>query len=307
MAEHLASIFGTEKDRVNCPFYFKIGACRHGERCSRLHNKPTVSQTLLLINMYQSPEQARLLVGNAQAAHSSEPKEIQEQYEDFCHDIFEELAIHGEIEELNVCDNLADHMVGNVYVKFADEDDAMKAKQSLDGRYYMGRPIKCEFSPVTDFRESTCRQYEENTCTRGGYCNFMHVRPIKNQTLAHALFGRYGKKRQERRVYGNRGGGGRRGDRGGQRRDPYHRRGRDRGYGGDRRRDDYYRDDDGGRRRGRSRSRSRDRRGGGRDYNEDDRNNDDRRGGGGGEKKAAGFGMSDEERRAMIASFKSED
>jgi len=26
-----------------------------------------------------------------------------------------------------------------------------------------------EFSPVTDFREATCRQYEENTCTRGGY------------------------------------------------------------------------------------------------------------------------------------------
>lgn len=25
MANHLASIFGTEKDRVNCPFYFKIG------------------------------------------------------------------------------------------------------------------------------------------------------------------------------------------------------------------------------------------------------------------------------------------
>ena len=30
--------------RVNCSFYFKIGACRHGERCSRLHNKPTFSQ-----------------------------------------------------------------------------------------------------------------------------------------------------------------------------------------------------------------------------------------------------------------------
>jgi hypothetical protein len=25
MAQHLATIFGTEKDRVNCPFYFKIG------------------------------------------------------------------------------------------------------------------------------------------------------------------------------------------------------------------------------------------------------------------------------------------
>ena len=46
------------------------------------------------------------------------------------------------------------------------------------GRFYAGRPIVCEFSPVTDFREATCRQYEENTCTRGGYCNFMHLRPI---------------------------------------------------------------------------------------------------------------------------------
>lgn len=34
--------------RVNCSFYFKIGACRHGDRCSRLHNKPTFSQVRLL-------------------------------------------------------------------------------------------------------------------------------------------------------------------------------------------------------------------------------------------------------------------
>jgi splicing factor U2AF 35 kDa subunit len=51
MAKHLASIFGTGKDRVNCPIYFKIGACRHDDRCSRLHTKPSVSPTLLLCNM----------------------------------------------------------------------------------------------------------------------------------------------------------------------------------------------------------------------------------------------------------------
>jgi len=61
-AEHLADIYGTEKDKVNSPFYWKIGACRHGneiylffyfvgERCTRLHNKPTFSQTLLLPHM----------------------------------------------------------------------------------------------------------------------------------------------------------------------------------------------------------------------------------------------------------------
>ena len=38
--------------------------------------------------------------------------------QDFYEDIFLELAKYGEIEYLNVCDNLADHMVGNVYVKF---------------------------------------------------------------------------------------------------------------------------------------------------------------------------------------------
>ena len=56
MAERLASIFGTEKDRVNCPFYFKIGACRHGDRCSRIHNRPTISPTIVLMNMYQRPD-----------------------------------------------------------------------------------------------------------------------------------------------------------------------------------------------------------------------------------------------------------
>ena len=34
---------------------------------------------------------------------------------------------YGEIENLNVCDNLADHMVGSVYVKFRDENAAARA------------------------------------------------------------------------------------------------------------------------------------------------------------------------------------
>lgn len=28
---------------------------------------------------------------------------------------------YGEVEEMNVCDNLGDHLVGNVYVKVCDE------------------------------------------------------------------------------------------------------------------------------------------------------------------------------------------
>ncbi|KAH7277767.1 hypothetical protein KP509_38G006400 [Ceratopteris richardii] len=188
MAEHLASIFGTEKDRVNCPFYFKIGACRHGDRCSRLHNKPTISPTLLFSNMYQRLDLAT--PGIDPQGRNLDPRKVKEHFEDFYEDIFEELSKFGELESLNVCDNLADHMVGNVYAQFREEEQAAAALQGLTGRFYAGRPIIVEFSPVTDFREATCRQFEENTCNRGGYCNFMHLMKISRE-LKRKLFGSY--------------------------------------------------------------------------------------------------------------------
>ena len=79
MAEHLASIFGTEKDRVNCPFYFKIGACRHGDRCSRLHNKPSISPTLLFSNMYQRLDLAT--PGVDPQGRNLDPRKVQEHFE----------------------------------------------------------------------------------------------------------------------------------------------------------------------------------------------------------------------------------
>ncbi|XWS46907.1 hypothetical protein CRYUN_Cryun14cG0108400 [Craigia yunnanensis] len=249
MAEHLASIFGTEKDRVNCPFYFKIGACRHGDRCSRLHNRPTISPTLLLSNMYQRPDM--ITPGVDTQGQPIDPRKIQEHFEDFYEDIFEELNKFGEIESLNVCDNLADHMIGNVYVQFREEDHAAAALQALQGRFYSGRPIIADFSPVTDFREATCRQYEENNCNRGGYCNFMHVKVIGRE-LRGKLFGRYRRFRGSRSRSRSRSASPR------QRRDREFRdRGRDRDDHRDRngRRPDRYDRDSGGRRKhGRSRS-----------------------------------------------------
>ncbi|CAE6075134.1 unnamed protein product [Arabidopsis arenosa] len=109
---------------------------------------------------------------------------------DFYEDLFEELNKYGEIESLNVCNNLSDHMVGNVYVQFREEEQAGNALRHLQGRFYAGRPIVVDFSPVTDFREATCRQYEEETCKRGGYCNFMHLKSISSG-LRRQLYGRY--------------------------------------------------------------------------------------------------------------------
>ena len=50
---------------------------------------------------------------------------------------------YGEIEEMNVCDNLGDHLVGNVYIKYRREEDAEKACKVLNTRWYDGMYSLC--------------------------------------------------------------------------------------------------------------------------------------------------------------------
>ena len=63
---------------------------------------------------------------------------------------------------------------GNVYVKFADEEAAAAALQKMNGRFYAGRMLTAEFSPVSDFREARCRQFDDGMCKRGDQCEHAH-------------------------------------------------------------------------------------------------------------------------------------
>lgn len=177
MAKHLANIFGTEEDRVNCPFYFKVGACRNGDQCSRQHNRPTSSQTLLLSHMYSNCPES-LVVAREDEWTDEQYEKAQAHLEVFYEEVFAEMANYGEIEDMVVVDNISDHMIGNLYIKYYSEDDAEKALENLTGRFYGGNLIQAEFSPVSDFREARCRQFHESSCNRGGFCNFMHIKHI---------------------------------------------------------------------------------------------------------------------------------
>lgn len=172
-AEHLARIHGTEEDKVNCPFFFKIGACRHGDTCSRQHHKPPFSETLIIHHMWNNP---MVNLMNTYGNLSKVNKEDQQQsLDDFYEELFEECKKYGKLEDIQVCENLGDHMIGNVYLKFDDEEDAREALMGLNNRFFAGRPLKVEYCPVTDFSEARCRQFDEGSCTRGPHCNFMHV------------------------------------------------------------------------------------------------------------------------------------
>ena len=80
-----------------------------------------------------------------------EDSETQQHLEDFYEDIHQELSKFGEIEEMHICDNVGEHLLGNVYIKYTNEDEAQKALQNLNGRFYGGKPIYAELSPVTNF------------------------------------------------------------------------------------------------------------------------------------------------------------
>ena len=142
-----------------------------GDKCSRQHHKPPFSQTLLVSHMWLNPMCAIASVGGD--IGSIDQSKFQEDFDEFYEEIFGELTKFGKIEDVQVCENLGDHMVGNVYAKFADEEYTEAALRALHGRFYAGRVLSCEYSPVTDFREARCRQFDEGkndlTC-RESYC-----------------------------------------------------------------------------------------------------------------------------------------
>jgi len=179
MADQTARLlgFGSEEDRVNCPFYLKIGACRNGDRCNRTHNKPTESQTVLITNMYPNPPES-LAIANDEDWDDDMYDRAQDHIEAFYEEVFLELATYGEIEDMVVLENVCEHMLGHVYVKYFQEAAAAKCMDGLSNRFFGPKLVQAEYTNVVDFREAQCRAFHETRCTRGGYCNFMHAKHI---------------------------------------------------------------------------------------------------------------------------------
>jgi splicing factor U2AF subunit len=90
-------------------------------------------------------------------------------------DNLSELCKYGNLQEMHVCDNVGDHLMGNVYARYDYETESAKALENLNDRWYAMRPLLVELSPVSDFRESCCRQNEMGECKREGW---VYVLPV---------------------------------------------------------------------------------------------------------------------------------
>ncbi|XP_037064710.1 U2 small nuclear ribonucleoprotein auxiliary factor 35 kDa subunit-related protein 2-like [Peromyscus leucopus] len=166
-----------ERGRASCPFYSKTGACRFGERCSRAHDFPASSPTLLLKSMFTTfgMEQSRRDDYDPDASLEYSDEETYQQFLDFYHDALPEFKKVGRVVQFKVSCNLEPHLRGNVYVQYQSEEDCRAAFSLFNGRWYAGRQLQCEFCPVTRWKVAICGLFEVQQCPRGKHCNFLHV------------------------------------------------------------------------------------------------------------------------------------
>ncbi|KAL0797609.1 hypothetical protein Bca101_052783 [Brassica carinata] len=165
--------FGTEQDKAHCPFHLKTGACRFGPRCSRVHFYPDKSCTILMKNMYNGPG----IAWEQDEGLEYTDEEAEKCYEEFYEDVHTEFLKYGELINFKVCRNGSFHLKGNVYVHYRSVESALLAYQSINGRYFAGKQVNCEFVNISRWKVAICGEYMKSrlkTCSRGSACNFIH-------------------------------------------------------------------------------------------------------------------------------------
>ncbi|XP_028405207.1 U2 small nuclear ribonucleoprotein auxiliary factor 35 kDa subunit-related protein 2-like [Dendronephthya gigantea] len=169
--------YGTEKDAVNCSFFLKTGACRFGERCSRQHPRPSSGVTLLIPAMYADIRhiESALDIADRDTGLEFDEQDAYKNFLEFYDDVHPEFEKSGRLLQFKVCCNYEPHLRGNVYVQYTCEEDCQKAFADFNGRWYAGRQLSCEFSPVTNWKSAICGLFAQNRCPRGKNCNFLHV------------------------------------------------------------------------------------------------------------------------------------
>jgi len=156
------------KDPTNCKFYMKTGACRFGQRCSRNHVAYENSPTILIPNFFQSS-----VLPDPDT--ETDEVEIIHEFEKFYDDVIGEFRAAGIVAMFKCCKNFVSHLKGNVYVQYTKPEDALEAMKMFNGRFYAGRQLTVELSPVVNWKFSICGLYDKQLCPHGKQCNFLHV------------------------------------------------------------------------------------------------------------------------------------
>jgi splicing factor U2AF subunit len=167
----------------HCTFFSKMGACRHGDGCTKLHFKPTSSPTLLFPKLYPNPLAFNLKLNQDEQPMEFDKKYLKKHFEHFYKEMWRNFMELGKIAELRVVSNLCDHLLGNVYIRFEDAADAARVRDEVKAKRFHGILMLPELSPVQNFPDACCKEDLEGSCARQDQCNYLHIMKISSSVM----------------------------------------------------------------------------------------------------------------------------
>lgn len=166
----IQKFFASENDNKNCSFFYKVGACRNETNCIKKHIIPNLSTTIIFKNFYKKEKILPIFLLSNNFEGYNENKFIEIIYEE----IYLFFKNFGLITEIYICSNSGPHLSGNLYIKYLNEKMAKEALEKSKNFYFLGERIVGDYSPVLDFSEARCLQFENNCCIKNNNCNFIH-------------------------------------------------------------------------------------------------------------------------------------
>lgn len=142
-----------------CQFFYKVGACRHYERCIRAHTLPSRSTVLMIESIIPS------------SADQDEEK-----YLNTIRELFIEIALIKPIKEIVVSANTSLHLQGCILVSFNSFKDAETVLTKINSRYFAGKPVVAHYLPSGQISYSLCR--EGDSCRRTLDCSYVHPKEL---------------------------------------------------------------------------------------------------------------------------------
>lgn len=121
--EELTKTVDTNPGKQPCSFFSKTSVCRFGIKCTRNHNRPSISNMILIPNFFTHIR----LEQSAPTEYSSDllleynDAELYNAFKEFFADTLPEFQKFGNVTQFRVCYNEEAHLRGNVYVEFDND------------------------------------------------------------------------------------------------------------------------------------------------------------------------------------------
>ncbi|XP_014469221.1 PREDICTED: U2 small nuclear ribonucleoprotein auxiliary factor 35 kDa subunit-related protein 2 isoform X2 [Dinoponera quadriceps] len=171
--EALREVNETQPGKDLCPFFMKTGACRYGDKCSKNHRIVFLSKVILIHGFYSHFSlEKNSAEYDTDVTLEYETSETWQHYREFYEDVISELKTYGRINVVRCCCNTEAHLRGNLYVEYHTEREATRAWKRLNGRWYAGKQLKCEFANLKSWRSAICGMTK---CPKGTACNYLHT------------------------------------------------------------------------------------------------------------------------------------